>query len=119
MKKLQLMIVLFALVFVVMSHAVFAEIDIFYPGASSSIEPVPAGATVDYEYVVDDTYSAGESVHRVIELLDAGLNHLSTLVDETTNGFYYGTDMERHFKDIHEILADCYEGLAKKERFYI
>ncbi len=30
--------------------------------------------------------------------------------------FYYGTDLERHFKDIHEILADSYEGLARMER---
>ncbi len=30
--------------------------------------------------------------------------------------FYYGTDLERHFKDIHEILADCYEGLVNLER---
>ncbi|NOY08588.1 MAG: tetratricopeptide repeat protein [Spirochaetes bacterium] len=29
--------------------------------------------------------------------------------------FYYGTDLERHFKDIHEILADCYEGLVNLE----
>ncbi len=29
--------------------------------------------------------------------------------------FYYGTDLERHFKDVHEILADSYEGLARRE----
>ena len=84
------MIVLFALVFVVMSHFASADMDIFYPGAASSIAPVPAGAAVDYEYIVDDTYSSGASVHRVIQLLDAGFTPLSTLVDETENGFQYG-----------------------------
>lgn len=29
--------------------------------------------------------------------------------------FYYGTDLERHFKDIHEILADSYDGLVNLE----
>jgi tetratricopeptide (TPR) repeat protein len=28
---------------------------------------------------------------------------------------YYGTDTSRHFKDIHEILADVYEGLSRIE----
>ena len=28
---------------------------------------------------------------------------------------YYGTDAKRHYKDIHEILADVYEGLAVTE----
>ncbi len=29
--------------------------------------------------------------------------------------YYYGTDIERHYKDIHEILGDIYEGLARTE----
>ncbi|MBA7606052.1 hypothetical protein ES703_13190 [subsurface metagenome] len=29
--------------------------------------------------------------------------------------YYYGTDLERHYKDIHEILADIYRGLARIE----
>jgi tetratricopeptide (TPR) repeat protein len=28
---------------------------------------------------------------------------------------YYGTDLSRHYKDIHEILADIYDGLARTE----
>jgi len=28
--------------------------------------------------------------------------------------YYYGTDVERHLKDVHEILADVYEGLARR-----
>lgn len=28
---------------------------------------------------------------------------------------YYGTDLTRHYKDIHEILADAYEGMARVE----
>ncbi len=30
--------------------------------------------------------------------------------------YYYGTDVERHLKDVHEILADVYQGLARSER---
>ncbi|UCF95814.1 MAG: hypothetical protein JSV89_11575 [Spirochaetaceae bacterium] len=30
--------------------------------------------------------------------------------------YYYGTDVERHLKDVHEILADVYDGLARSER---
>ncbi len=30
--------------------------------------------------------------------------------------YYYGTDIERHLKDVHEILADVYRGLARWER---
>jgi tetratricopeptide (TPR) repeat protein len=30
--------------------------------------------------------------------------------------YYYGTDVERHLKDVHEILADVYDGLARRER---
>ena len=29
--------------------------------------------------------------------------------------YYYGTDLERHYKDIHELLADVYAGLARWE----
>ncbi len=29
--------------------------------------------------------------------------------------YYYGTDVERHYKDIHEILADIYQGLSRVE----
>jgi tetratricopeptide (TPR) repeat protein len=29
--------------------------------------------------------------------------------------YYYGTDLDRHLKDVHEILADAYEGLARIE----
>jgi tetratricopeptide (TPR) repeat protein len=30
--------------------------------------------------------------------------------------YYYGTDVERHLKDVHEILADAYDGLALSGR---
>jgi len=30
--------------------------------------------------------------------------------------YYYGTDVQRHLKDVHEILADVYEGLARSRR---
>ncbi len=30
--------------------------------------------------------------------------------------YYYGTDLPRHTKDVHEILADVYLGLARRER---
>ncbi len=30
--------------------------------------------------------------------------------------YYYGTDVERHLKDVHEILADVYRGLARSRR---
>ncbi|MEE9306503.1 MAG: hypothetical protein V3V57_03110 [Spirochaetia bacterium] len=30
--------------------------------------------------------------------------------------YYYGTDVERHLKDVHEILADVYSGLARSQR---
>jgi tetratricopeptide (TPR) repeat protein len=30
--------------------------------------------------------------------------------------YYYGTDVERHLKDVHEILADVYNGLARRRR---
>lgn len=30
--------------------------------------------------------------------------------------YYYGTDVERHLKDVHEILADVYGGLARSQR---
>ncbi len=29
--------------------------------------------------------------------------------------YYYGTDVERHLKDVHEILADVYGGLARSQ----
>ena len=29
--------------------------------------------------------------------------------------YYYGTDLERHYKDIHEILSDIYQGLSRIE----
>jgi tetratricopeptide (TPR) repeat protein len=32
--------------------------------------------------------------------------------------YYYGTDLERHLKDVHEILADVYTGLARLQRAY-
>jgi tetratricopeptide (TPR) repeat protein len=30
--------------------------------------------------------------------------------------YYYGTDVESHLKDVHEILADVYDGLARSGR---
>jgi tetratricopeptide (TPR) repeat protein len=30
--------------------------------------------------------------------------------------YYYGTDVERHLQDVHEILADVYDGLALRGR---
>jgi tetratricopeptide (TPR) repeat protein len=30
--------------------------------------------------------------------------------------YYYGTDIERHLQDVHEILADVYDGLASSGR---
>jgi hypothetical protein len=30
--------------------------------------------------------------------------------------YYYGTDIERHLQDVHEILADVYDGLARSGR---
>ncbi len=92
MNKLHIIFALFAILFVVAAPSAFADMDLFYPGAATSIAPVNAGDVVNYEYVVNDLYSSGIAVHRVIELLDSGFTSLNVLVDTSDNGFYYGTE---------------------------
>ena len=36
--------------------------------------------------------------------------------DDLSWMYYYGTDIQRHLKDVHEILADVYDGLAATGR---
>lgn len=89
MKKIQLMIFLFALVVVLASHPVLGVIHLeYYPSGSTSTAPVPAGAQLTYHYYGSDTWDDGSQVHVNIVLKDAGLNVVSTLVDQDYNGYF-------------------------------
>ena len=51
-------------------------------------------------------------------MLDLARRYAEEVLDsrDRTWMYYYGTDVQRHLKDIHEILADVYHGLARSSR---
>jgi tetratricopeptide (TPR) repeat protein len=51
-------------------------------------------------------------------MLDAARAHIEDVYQDTNLSWIYnfGTDRNRHFMDVHEILADTYEGLADERK---
>lgn len=81
-----------------------------------------SAATRDYlqAYSLDDTTPLPRinlaAMYQRFGVLDAARAHIEDVYQDTDLSWLYnfGTDRNRHFMDVHEILADTYEGLAQE-----